>query len=236
MSQFQQDNVRLNPGLSGANVATDYVSSKDSHYQIVKLDFGDENSFSQVSNQNPLPVNIQGINNTFQTLPVAGNTEGGAILVTGTFGFTGTITGDQFRVTIDGFTDGLTFGVQNVTGTTLDISGSQVPISDVILPSSLTMGSQVIGTAVPSIVTLAGFSCETGIKIKNFAGLTNSGAIITVSNSNYSSGGATANAYLLLPGEEVFIELDDIDRLRFSALVDPFNPSREFGTFTYQAS
>ena len=75
MSQFQQDNVRLNPGLSGANVATDYVSSKDSHYQIVKLDFGDENSFSQVSNQNPLPVNIQGINNAFQTLPVAGNTE-----------------------------------------------------------------------------------------------------------------------------------------------------------------
>ncbi len=211
MSQFQQDNVRLNPGLSGANVATDYVSSKDSHYQIVKLDFGDENSFSQVSNQNPLPVNIQGINNTFETLPVAGNTEGGAILVTGTFGFTGTITGDQFRVTIDGFTTGLTFGVQNVTG-------------------------QVIGTAVPSIVTLPGFSCETGIKIKNFAGLTNSGAIITVSNSNYSSGGETANAYLLLPGEEVFIELDDIDRLRFSALVDPFNPSREFGTFTYQAS
>ena len=236
MSQFQQDNVRLNPGLSGASVATDYVSAKDSHYQIVKLDFGDENSFSQVSNQNPLPVNIQGINNTFQTLPVAGNTEGGAILVTGTFGFTGTITGDEFRVTIDGFTTGLTFGVQNVTGTTLDISGSQVTISDVILPSSLTMGSQVIGTAVPSIVTLAGFSCETGIKIKNFAGLTNSGAIITVSNSSYSSGGATANAYLLLPGEEVFIELDDIDRLRFSALVDPFNPSREFGTFTYQAS
>jgi len=236
MSQFQQDNVQLNPGLSGANVATDYVSTKNAHYQIVKLDFGDENSFSQVSNQNPLPVNIQGINNTFETLPVAGNTEGGAILVTGTFGFTGTITGDQFRVTIDGFTTGLTFGVQNVSGTTLDISGSQVTISNVVLPSSLTMGSQVIGTAVPSIVTLAGFSCETGVKIKNFAGLTNSGAIITVSNSDYSSGGATANAYLLLPGEEVFIELDDIDRLRFSALVDPFNPTREFGTFTYQAS
>jgi hypothetical protein len=236
MSQFQQDNVRLNPGLSGASVATDYVSAKDSHYQIVKLDFGDENSFSQVSNQNPLPVNIQGINNTFQTLPVAGNTEGGPILVTGTFGFTGTITGDQFRVTIDGFTTGLTFGVQNVDGTTLDISGSSVIISDVVLPSSLTMGSRVLGTDTPPVVQLPGFSCATGIKIKNFAGLTQSGAIITVSNSDYSSGGATANAYLLLPGEEVFIELDDIDRLRFSALVDPFNATREFGTFTYQAS
>ena len=110
-------------------------------------------------------------------------------------------------------------------------------ISDVILPSSLTMGSRVIGTTTgTAIQSLSGFSCETGIKIKNFAGLTNSGAIIAVSNSNYSSFGTTANAYLLLPGEEVFIELDDIARLRFSALVDPFNPSREFGTITYQAS
>lgn len=237
MSQFQQDNVRLNPGLSGASVATDYVSAKDSHYQIVKLDFGDENSFSQVSNQNPLPVNIQGINSTFNTLPVAGNTNGGAVLVSGTFGFTGSISGDQFGVTLTAITGGVTFGIVNAPGTTLSVTDSQIVVKSVVLPTSLTMGSRVIGTTTGTpIVTLAGFSCETGIKIKNFAGLTSSGAILTVSNTDYSSAGTTANAYMLLPGEEIFIEVSDIDKLRFSALLDPFNPTRQLVTLSYQAS
>ena len=236
MSQFQQDNVQLNPGLSGANVATDYVSTKNAHYQIVKLDFGDENSFSQVSNQNPLPVNIQGINSTFNTLPVAGNTNGGAVLVSGTFGFTGSISGDQFGVTLTAITGGVTFGIVNAPGTTLSVNDSQIIVKSVVLPTSLTMGSRVISGSSPSILTLSGFSCETGIKVKNFAGLTNSGAILTVSNSDYSATGKTANAYMLLPGEEIFIEVSDIDQLRFSAILDPFNPTRELVTLSYQAS
>ena len=100
MSQFSQDNVTLNPGVSGANVATDYVSSKDAHYQIVKLDFGAEDNSSLATLANPFPTNIVGINSSWQTLPVAGNTEGGAILITGTFGFTGSISGNDFNVGI----------------------------------------------------------------------------------------------------------------------------------------
>ena len=72
MSQFSQDNVTLNPGVSGANVATDYVSSKDAHYQIVKLDFGSEDNSSLATLANPFPTNIVGINSSWQTWIVTG--------------------------------------------------------------------------------------------------------------------------------------------------------------------
>ena len=233
MSQFSQDNVTLNPGVSGANVATDYVSSKDAHYQIVKLDFGSEDNSSLATLANPFPTNIVGINSSWQTLPVAGNTEGGPVLITGTFGFTGSISGNDFNVGITSIESGLTFEVVNhsVNGITIpiDVSGSSITVGHVSLPSSLTFGSIRITTS--DTVTLAGFSCNTGIKIKNFASFTDSGAIVGIGNS--ISAGVTTPAYLLLAGEEVFIEVDDIDRLSFVAIEEA---SSTKATFTYQAS
>lgn len=232
MSQFSQDNVTLNPGVSGANVATDYVSSKDAHYQIVKLDFGAEDNSSLATLANPFPTNIVGINSSWQTLPVAGNTEGGAILITGTFGFTGSISGNDFNVGITSIEGGLTFAVTNhsVGGITIpiDVSGSSITIGNVSLPSSMTFGSFTMDTT--HTITLAGFSCSTGIKVKNFAGFTDSGAIVGIGNS--IAAGVTTPGFLLMAGEEVFIEVDDIDRLTFNCSPESNNKA----TVTYQAS
>ena len=232
MSQFSQDNVTLNPGVSGANVATDYVSSKDAHYQIVKLDFGSEDNSSLATLANPFPTNIVGINSSWQTLPVAGNTEGGAVLITGTFGFTGSISGNDFNVGITSIEGGLTFAVTNhsVGGITIpiDVSGSSVTIGNVALPSSMTFGSFTMDTT--HTITLAGFSCSTGIKVKNFAGFTDSGAIVGIGNS--IAAGVTTPGFLLMAGEEVFIEVDDIDRLTFNCSPESNNKA----TVTYQAS
>jgi len=232
MSQFSQDNVTLNPGVSGANVATDYVSSKDAHYQIVKLDFGSEDNSSLATLANPFPTNIVGINSSWQTLPVAGNTEGGAVLITGTFGFTGSISGNDFNVGITSIEGGLTFAVTNhsVSGITIpiDVSGSSVTIGNVALPSSMTFGSFTMDTT--HTITLAGFSCSTGIKVKNFAGFTDSGAIVGIGNS--IAAGVTTPGFLLMAGEEVFIEVDDIDRLTFNCSPESNNKA----TVTYQAS
>jgi hypothetical protein len=232
MTQFSQDNVTLNPGVSGANVATDYVSSKDAHYQIVKLDFGAEDNSSLATLANPFPTNIVGINSSWQTLPVAGNTEGGAILITGTFGFTGSISGNDFNVGITSIEGGLTFAVTNhsVGGITIpiDVSGSSITIGNVSLPSSMTFGSFTMDTT--HTITLAGFSCSTGIKVKNFAGFTDSGAIVGIGNS--IAAGVTTPGFLLMAGEEVFIEVDDIDRLTFNCSPESNNKA----TVTYQAS
>ena len=232
MSQFSQDNVRLNPGVSGANVATDYVSSKDAHYQIVKIDFGSEDNSSLTTISNPFPTNIVGINDSWQTLPVAGNTEGGAVLVTGTFGFTGSISGNDFNVGITSIQGGVTFAVTNhsVGGVTIpiDVSGSSLTVGHVSLPSSLTFGSFTMDTT--HTITLSGFSCNTGIKVKNFAGFSDSGAIVGIGNS--IGAGVTTPAYLLMAGEEIFIEVDDIDRLTFNCS----NESNDKATVTYQAS
>tara|TARA_X000001388_G_scaffold46193_2_gene32834 strand:- start:199 stop:897 length:699 start_codon:yes stop_codon:yes gene_type:complete len=232
MTQFSQDNVTLNPGVSGANVATDYVSSKDAHYQIVKLDFGAEDNSSLATLANPFPTNIVGINSSWQTLPVAGNTEGGAILITGTFGFTGSISGNDFNVGITSIEGGLTFAITNhsVGGITIpiDVSGSSITIGNVSLPSSMTFGSFTMDTT--HTITLAGFSCSTGIKVKNFAGFTDSGAIVGIGNS--IAAGVTTPGFLLMAGEEVFIEVDDIDRLTFNCSPESNNKA----TVTYQAS
>ena len=232
MSQFSQDNVTLNPGVSGANVATDYVSSKDAHYQIVKLDFGAEDNSSLATLANPFPTNIVGINSSWQTLPVAGNTEGGAILITGTFGFTGSISGNDFNVGITSIESGLTFAITNhsVSGVTIpiDVSGSSITIGHVSLPSSLTFGTFRIEDS--ETVVLSSFACETGIKVKNFAGFTDSGAIVGIGNS--ISAGVTTPAFLLMAGEEVFIELDNINRLTFNCSPE----SSDVATVTYQAS
>ena len=142
MTEFQQDNVRLNPGIGGANVATDFIESfggggqaTGAHAQVVKLAYGGFNNAQLASANNPFPVRIQGINNDFATVPVGGDTQGGAVLVTGTFGIGNVeVTFDSISADVRSVAAGVTFGVQNVSGTTLDISGSSVIVSSVDLP------------------------------------------------------------------------------------------------------
>ena len=126
---------------------------------------------------------------------------------------------------------GVTFGVQNVSGTTLDISGSSVIVSSVDLPTSMTAGTVSIATG--SDFALGGFTCATGMKIKNFAGFTQSGGAILAIKDSANSDSLTADYFLMQIGEEIFIETSNIDRLRFRAFEDSGDSTV---IMTYQAS
>ena len=230
-TELTQDNITLNLGSGGPDVATDFISSfgvSGGHMQVVKVSYGGDGQSNLVTTSNAFPVRIFGIDPTHQTLPVGGDTMGGAINVTGTFGIGNVaVTFDAATVDIRSVDAGVTFGVQNAAGTTLDISGSSVILSSVVLPASLTFGTRRI--EVGASAELSGFSCDTGIKIKNFAGFTAIGSgFMGVGGATYDGTG-TADAFLLQTGEEIFIEINDVDKLVFAAFLEPV-------TLTYQAT
>ena len=73
------DNITLNLGTGGADVATEFISSVG-HVQLIKLDVGDANTSTLVSSTDPLPVQVQGLGITtgrdYDFFPVAGSTDG----------------------------------------------------------------------------------------------------------------------------------------------------------------
>ena len=75
------DNITLNLGSGGANVATDYLTTEGGHAQFVKLGIGGDGTLNQITSTNPLPVQLYSINPTFKTLPVGGGTNGEGITV-----------------------------------------------------------------------------------------------------------------------------------------------------------
>ena len=237
--ELDQDNITLNLGVGGPNVGTDYISQfgqgaglTGAHLQVVKLSYGAFGSSTLASNANPYPVRIQGINPDSTTIPVGGDTQGGAVLVTGTFDIGEVnVTFGASTVDIRSVDAGVTFGVMNASGTTLDISGSSVTVSGVVLPTSTTMGTQQIPAGAD--VQLAGFTCSTGIKIKNFAGFTQTGGAMLGVKDQASTATGTADYFLMQIGEEIFIEVDNIDNLKFNAFADS---GISTAVMTYQAS
>ena len=237
--ELDQDNITLNLGEGGPNVGTDFISQfgqgaglTGAHLQVVKLSYGAFGSSTLTSTANPFPVRIQGINPNSTTIPVGGDTQGGAVLVTGTFDIGEVnVTFGASTVDIRSVDAGVTFGVVNASGTTLDITGSAVSISSVVLPSSTTMGTKQI--AAGGDVSLAGFTCSTGIKIKNFAGFTQTGGAMLGVKDQASTATGTADYFLMQIGEEIFIEVDNIDNLKFNAFEESGVSN---AVVTYQAS
>ena len=60
------DNITLNLGSGGANVATDYLTTEGGHAQFVKLGIGGDGTLNQITSTNPLPVQLYSINPTFK--------------------------------------------------------------------------------------------------------------------------------------------------------------------------
>lgn len=56
MSDIYDDNLTINPGTGGAVVATDYYN--DSHFQVVKIAFGNTGEATRVNSSTGLPVNL----------------------------------------------------------------------------------------------------------------------------------------------------------------------------------
>ena len=64
-------------------------------------------------------------------------------------------------------TGGLTFGVDNSAGSSLEVHGT-VAVSSVVTPTSFTSGS--INITNSSVSSLPDFTCQSGVKLKNFFG------------------------------------------------------------------
>ncbi len=75
------DNITLNLGSGGANIASDYLTSEGGHAQFVKLGIGGDGSLNQITATNPLPVQAYALNPTWTTFPVGGGTGGQGITV-----------------------------------------------------------------------------------------------------------------------------------------------------------
>ena len=210
------DNITLNLGSGGANVATDYLTTEGGHAQFVKLGIGGDGTLNQITSTNPLPVQLYSINPTLKTLPVGGGTNGEGITVFAdiTVGEVSLATGTTLSSIVNGISadlrtaGGLSFGVFNAAGTTMTVQGT-VAISSVATPASFTSGTFNLTT--DATVSLPGFTCESGIKVKNtFSG--GQGDI------RVGVGGVTptdANSYLLSVSEELFVEINNVDNITF---------------------
>jgi len=244
-TDIDQDNITLNLGIGGADVATDYVAtygSSGGHFQYVKVDFGGDGATSRVTSTNPFPVRLSELNASWKTVPVGGDTQGGPVPVTGTFDI-GTIGVTINAVTNDlrSIAEGVTFGIVNAISSENQIGyghagsylavGGTVAVASIALPTAMTFGTLTADTSHASGFS-SSFTCSAGIKVKNFQGQ-GGDAILTIGNTGELAGGLSGGAYLLGVGEEIFIEIDNIDRLNFSAIAEGGNST---AVFTYQAS
>ena len=210
------DNITLNLGSGGANIATDYLTSEAAHSQFVKLGIGGDGSLNQITATNPLPVQSYALNPNWKTIPVGGGTGGQGITVNAeiTVGSVNFVAGITLDKVVSGISadlrsaGGVTFGINNVTGTTLNVEGS-VSVSSVVTPGSFTSGS--VNVVSGSVTTLPNFTCQSGVKVKNFFG----GGQADVRVSLTGGTPTDANSYLLSVSEELFVEVNNLNKVRF---------------------
>ena len=209
------DNITLNLGSGGANIATDYLTSETAHAQFVKLGIGGNGSLNQITATNPLPVQSYALNPNWKTLPVGGGTGGQGITVfatvtVGEVAFKGGATIDSIIKGISAdlrTTGGLTFGVDNSAGASLEVHGT-VGISSVVTPTSFTSGSINVNSG--SVSALPNFTCQSGVKLKNFFG----GGQADVRVSLTGGTPTDANSYLLSVSEELFVEVNNLNLIK----------------------
>ena len=237
------DNITLNLGSGGPVVHTDFITGTG-HVQYVKLDIGAANSTTPVTTSNPLPVNIYGFPTNWTTLPVGGGTNGQDINVgTVSVGNVGISSGSTIDQIVKGVsTDirtvaaGISFHVTNFGGS-LGVTVDAININSIPVPASITTG--IMNVDGVSGGTLPGFSCESGLKIKNLLKSTSisGGALLAVGftgaatdGSNFVEG-TTADKFILYPGEEMFIEVTDLHKINTTA-VALNNDTNAIATFT----
>ncbi len=212
------------------------------HFQIVKLSTGGAGQFSLLSDTSPAPANIISVGGDSVAagyLAVRGNTAGTQAVPVSLSGATlevnditvigGTI--DQIvgaSADIRSVRSGITLSVVGVGGNdsvavTGDVQigvGVSADIRSLPLPVGLTAYTKSVGD--DALLGFAGYTLESGVKIKNyFSGLEG----LTPGNSGPGGGllciGATGAhftagcslGYLLSPGEEVFLEIKNIDKI-----------------------
>ena len=231
------DHVQLNPGSGGATIATDVVDA--AHYQIVKIAHGDDGTATDVTRTVPLPVSIeQNTANDYANpyLAVAGNTTGSepvsVTVESGTLSVNDIVISSGDLDTLGSIVDGVdadirsiasdvNVGVRTLGGNTVRVTdgvilGSpdddtyigEVDIRNTTLPSSLTIGETLnVGTTLSFLV--ADFPLQSGVRVKN------------VGDSNdptlYIANGDGEGFYHLAPGENIFLEINNINLFKVKA-------------------
>ena len=216
-------------------------ASGPAHFQIIKLSTGGAGEYALLSTDSPAPVQIWKIGDTDVSqgfLAVRGNTLGTQAVPVSISGATlevndiTIIGGTIDRVLgascdIRSIASGITLSVVGVGGNdsvavTGDVkigTGVSADIRSLPLPTGITAYSVVFSDS--TLQTFSTFSLSSGVKIKNYfsglEGLTpgNSGpggGILCVGYTGALTAGKSAG-FLLSPGEEVFIEIDNMNRL-----------------------
>ena len=231
------DHVQLNPGSGGATIATDVVGG--AHYQIVKIAHGDDGTATDVTRTVPLPVSIeQNTANDYANpyLAVAGSTNGATpVSVTvesGTLSVNDIVISSGDLDTLGSIVDGVdadirsiasdvNVGVRTLGGNTVRVAddvilGSpddntyigEVDIRNTTLPSSLTIGETLnVSTTLSPLVD--DYPLQSGVRVKN------------VGDSNdptlYIANGDGDGFYHLAPGENIFLEINNINLFKVKA-------------------
>lgn len=216
-------------------------ASGPAHFQIIKLSTGGAGEYALLSTDSPAPVQIWKIGNTDVSqgfLAVRGNTAGTQAVPVSLSGATLevndiTIIGGTLDRIVGASCDirsiaaGITLSVVGVDGNnsvavTGDIaipSGVSADIRSLPLPTGITAYTTQFNDS--TLQTFQTFTLSSGVKIKNYysglEGLTpgnsgEGGGLLCVGYTGALSAGESAG-FLLAPGEEVFIEIDNLNRL-----------------------
>lgn len=212
------------------------------HFQVVKLSTAGPGGFALLSDAAPAPAKIVSIGNSLVSngfIAVRGNTLGDAAVPVSISGATieiGDITiigGTIDRVVgascdIRSVVGGITIGVVGIDGTTAvavtgDVSmngGVSADIRSLPLPTGITAFSVSVNDT--EVGSFADYALSSGVKVKNyFSGLEGvtpglegpGGGLMCVGfTGGHFSAGCSAG-FLLAPGEEVFIEIDNMNKL-----------------------
>tara|TARA_R100001079_G_scaffold104516_1_gene71182 strand:+ start:389 stop:1105 length:717 start_codon:yes stop_codon:yes gene_type:complete len=218
------DNITLNLGSGGPVVHTDYISGTG-HVQYVKLDIGGLDATSPITSTNALPVQVYGLKSNWTTIPVGGGTNGQAIPVSGTINVGEvSITGGTIDKVLGASCDirtvasGVTFGIMNAGSDEIAVTLDSVNINSIALPGGITTGTLKVDN---NSGTLPAYACTAGVKIKNMlktAELAGGGILGIGASAAGFAHGTTAAKYLLYPGEEVFLEVSNINTIRATSI------------------
>lgn len=233
----------VNSTSIGYGSASSGGNNGPAHFQVVKLSVGGAGEVSLLSQDSPLPSQIASIGNsgylTNGFIAVRGNTVGDQAVPVSLSGATlevneitilgGTI--DQITgasCDIRSIAAGITLSVVGTEGNTavavrtendydVAVTGA-VEITSVSLPTGMTAFTE---SFAHTLYSFDGFTLSSGVKVKNyFSGLEGftpgnsgpGGGLLCVGFTGALAAGKSSG-YLLSPGEEVFIEIKNTDKL-----------------------
>lgn len=217
-------------------------ASGPAHFQIIKLSTGGPGEYALLSTDAPAPVQLWKVGNSDVSngyLAVRGNTAGTQAVPVSISGATLTIsditviggTIDQVlgaSCDIRSIAAGITLSVVGIGSDYVAVTGDFIrssagisaDIRSLPLPTGLTAYTKTVDES--TVLGFAGFTLESGVKVKNYysglEGLTPGeaapgGGLLCIGATGAHFTAGCSLGYLLSPGEEVFIEIKNLNTI-----------------------